>query len=220
MQLIQDKDRVEIQKRFQDLKAPVTIVFFTQEMECAYCKDTHQLLEELASLSDKITLKVYDFVKDKTIADQYGIDKIPAAIIMGEKDYGIRFYGIPSGYEFSTLLEDLLMVSRRDSGLAPATREALKDISTPLRLQVFVTPTCPYCPRAVFLAHQFAMESEHIVADGVEATEYPHLSVKYSVRGVPKTVGNDKDVAEGAIPEAHLLQNVLSLVQQSAASLN
>jgi len=96
----------------------------------------------------------------------------------------------------------------------------LKDISTPLRLQVFVTPTCPYCPRAVFLAHQFAMENEHIVADGVEATEYPHLSVKYSVRGVPKTVGNDKDVAEGAIPEAHLLQNVLSLVQQSAASLN
>jgi len=116
MAFIQEKDRIEIQKKFATMQQPVKIINFTQELECTYCRETRLLLEEVAALSDKISLEVYNFIIDKEQANKYQIDKIPATIVMGEMDYGIRFYGIPSGYEFSTLLEDIVMVSKKDWG--------------------------------------------------------------------------------------------------------
>ena len=132
---------------------------------------------------------------DKEIAEQYDIDKIPAVAIVADgedaKDYGIRLYGIPSGYEFSTLIADIVMVSSRESGLDDATKAYIQGLESPLHMQVFVTPTCPYCPQAVRLAHMMAMESDMVVGDMVEATEFPHLSQKYQVMGVPRTVINE-----------------------------
>jgi len=211
MALIGEKDRIEVKKRLDGMKHPVKIINFTQKIECQFCKETRGLLEEVAGLSDKITLEVYDFEEHKAKADELKIDKIPATAIMGEKDYGIRFYGIPSGYEFSTLLEAILMVSKRDSGLSGETRKKLAELKNDLHLQVFITPTCPYCPGAVHLAHQFAMESDKVTADMVEAIEFPYLSQEYNVRGVPKTVANQQDAAEGALPEQHLLLRVMAI---------
>jgi glutaredoxin-like protein len=141
MALIGDKDRKAIQDRLKELVNPVKIINFTQELECQYCRETRMFLEEISSLSDKISLLVYNFITDKAVAEQYKIDKIPATIIMGEKDYGIRYFGIPAGYEFASLLEDIIMVSRRDSGLSEKTREKLKTVKESLHFQVFVTPT-------------------------------------------------------------------------------
>lgn len=211
MSLLQEKDRQQIRQLFAELDAPVKLVMFTQEMECQYCRETRQISEELAALSDQITLEVYDFVADEEIAEAYGVDKIPAiAIMRGDesKDFGIRYFGIPSGYEFSSLIQDVLMVSRGDSGLSPETRSWVAQLNQPLHLQVFVTPTCPYCPQAVLLAHQLAFESEFITADMVEATEFPHLSMKYQVQGVPRTVINETVHMEGAAPEPMLLSKL------------
>ena len=120
---------------------PVRLVNFTQAMECQYCAETHQLAEEVTALSDKIELEVYDFIIDKEKVEEYGVDKIPAIAVVGQKDYGVRFYGIPSGYEFSSLIEDIVDVSRGEVELLPATRETLAEIAEPLHFQVFVTPT-------------------------------------------------------------------------------
>ncbi len=76
-------------------------------------------------------------------------------------------------------------------------------------MMVFVTPTCPYCPRAVILAHQFAMESPMVQAEMVEAMEFPKLSDQYGVSGVPHTTINyGKGTVVGAVPEAHMLQEL------------
>lgn len=141
MTFIQESDRTVIQTRFEELDQPVKIVNFTQETECMYCSETRQLMEEIAELSDKISLEVYNFVDDKEAVQKYSIDKIPATVIEGEKDFGVRFFGIPSGYEFGTLIEDIIMVSKGDSGLEPETRETLARLEEPVHLQVFVTPT-------------------------------------------------------------------------------
>jgi glutaredoxin-like protein len=141
MTFIQDKDRTIIQTRFEALDHLVKLINFTQEIECMYCSETRQLMEEIAGLSDKISLEVYDFVADKEPVKKYSIDKIPATVIEGRQDYGVRFFGIPSGYEFGALIEDIVMVSKGDSGLAPQTREALATLAEPVHLQVFVTPT-------------------------------------------------------------------------------
>jgi glutaredoxin-like protein len=141
MALLNDSIRSEVQKRFKDLKNPVKIINFTQEIECQYCAETRRLMEEIASLSDKLHFEVYNFVTDKSEAQKYKIDKIPATVVMGDKDYGIRFFGIPSGYEFLSILESIVMVSRRESELSAETKKKLAAIQKPLHLEVFVTPT-------------------------------------------------------------------------------
>jgi len=209
MTLLKEEDRTHLTEHFQTLKNPVKLVVFTQEMECQYCKETRMIADELAALSDKITLEVYDFIKDKEIVEQYDIDKIPATVVMkgGDqpKDYGIRYFGIPSGYEFSSLIEDIMMVSSGESGLSQNTKNVLAKLDKPVHFQVFVTPTCPYCPQAVLLAHQLAFESDLVRGDMVEAIEFPHLSMKYQVQGVPRTVINETVHQEGAAPEAMLM---------------
>jgi glutaredoxin-like protein len=218
MGLLKDKDREYLIKEFGSLQNPVKIVMFSQEMECQYCQETRMISEELAALSDNISLEVYDFIADKEIAEQYDIDKIPATVIMkgGEepKDYGIRFYGIPSGYEFSTLVDGIMMVSRGESGLSEETKAYVAALTEPMHLQVFITPTCPYCPQAVHLAHQLALESDLIHGDMVEAIEFPHLSMKYQVQGVPRTVINETVHLEGAAPE----QMVMAKLKEATAA--
>ncbi|MBI4928736.1 MAG: thioredoxin family protein, partial [Anaerolineae bacterium] len=122
---------------------------------------------------------------------------------------GIRFKGIPSGHEFTSLVNTLLIVSRRESGLSADTRQFLKELTQPIHLQVFVTPTCPYCPRAVILAHQMALESPLVEAEMVEAMEFPELSDRFNVSGVPQTTINQGAVnVVGAAPESQLVQQI------------
>lgn len=216
MSLLNEQDRQYLAEKFQAIQYPVKLVLFTQEFECQFCRETRQIAEEVAALSDKISLEIKDFVKDKAVAEQYKIDKIPATLILrggdNPKDYGIRYYGIPSGYEFSSLIHDILMIGKGDSGLTAETRQWLAQLQKPLHLQVFVTPTCPYCPPAVLLAHQLAMESDLVTADMVEASEFPHLSNKYQVMGVPRTVINETTFLEGAAPEKMLLAKLRQAV--------
>jgi glutaredoxin-like protein len=216
MEPLKDEDREFLLKEFASLTGAVKLVVFTQDFECQFCKETREIAEEVAGLSDKIEAEVYDFVGDKEQAEKYGVDKIPAIVILGDdKDYGIRYYGIPSGYEFSSLVEDILMVSQGQSGLSEATRKKLAGVNVPVHMQVFVTPTCPYCPQAVRLTHQFALESEHIRADMVEAMEFPHLVNKYQVMGVPRTVINEETHVEGAAPEPMMLARLMEALEKS-----
>jgi glutaredoxin-like protein len=212
MGLISERDRKPVQDRLAKLVRPVKAMVFTQEMECQFCRETRELIEELAGLTDKLKVEVKDFLKNEEEAKKLGVDKIPAVVLLGEgdKDYGIRFYGIPAGYEFVSLMESLDMVAKGDSGLSPASRTKLKALQKPLALQVFVTPTCPYCPRAVVLAFKLAMESPLVTASMVEATEFPHLANKYQVSGVPHTVIGDSP--QPMIGEAAAVDLILNAV--------
>jgi len=141
MPLIRDEDIAEIRERFKQLVNPVKLVHFTQELNLEHGRVTAQLLEELVGTSDKISVEVFNFLIDKEKVAEYGVDKVPATVVRDGKDYGIRFYGVPAGYEFSNLLDAILCVSAGESGLAEDSKEKLKTITQPLHLEVFVTPT-------------------------------------------------------------------------------
>jgi len=192
----------------EKLEKPVKIVMFTQEIECQFCAQTRQLVNELATLSDKINVEIYDFLADSEKAKQYGVDKVPALIIMGEKDYGIKFYGLPFGYELQTLIEGLINVSRGRTDIPEEIKNRLREIKTPVHIQVFVTLTCPYCPIVASIAHKFAIENDLVKADVIDASEFPHLGLKYGVMGVPKTVINEKIEFVGVLPEDLFLEHV------------
>jgi glutaredoxin-like protein len=202
----------------KNLEEDVRLILFTQETECELCKETHELLQEISSISLKIKLEVYDFVKDTEKAKELGVDKIPAIVLNGRKDYKIHFYGIPSGYEFATLIDDIMDVSKGRSRLQSPVLEKVRSISKPVHIQVFVTPTCPYCPRAVRVAHQMALENTLITSDMIEATEFPHLVNRYSVMAVPKIVVNEKTEFVGAQPEENFVENILQAFERPSIS--
>jgi glutaredoxin-like protein len=141
MGMLKDKDKKALAEVLKELTGQVKLVMFTQEMECEYCQQTREMVEEIAALSDKISAEVHDFVEDVSRAKEFGVDKIPAIVVMGDKDYGIRFYGIPAGYEFSTFIETIIDVSRGESGLSPNVVDELAKVDKPVHMQVMVTPT-------------------------------------------------------------------------------
>ncbi|MBI9046342.1 MAG: thioredoxin family protein [Anaerolineaceae bacterium] len=213
--MLNDEIQAQIREAFEPLSHKVRLNLFTStERQCEYCEAVSQLLNELAPLSDKIMLEEFDLDKSPEAAKEYQINEVPVIMIAGEEDgkvidYGIRYAGIPSGHEFASLIQSILMVSRRDSGLSDDTRKALSELEAPLKLQVFVTPTCGYCPPAVVLAHQMALESKYVEAWMVEAMEFPELSSQYRVSGVPHTIiNNGAGELVGAVPEEMLLGEI------------
>ncbi len=211
MPLIGKEDQEYLRNEFLRLEKPVRIVLFTSE-SCQSCADTATLLEETADLSEKITVVTYDIEKDAEKAKEYGVDgRAPTIAVEGEKDYNIRFFGIPAGYEFGTLIEDIIDAGRGTTGLSDKTKEELGRLAKPVHIQVFVTASCPYCPRAARTAHMMAIESEMVKADVIMANEFPELSQRYNVMAVPKVVINEDTSFEGAIPE----DDFLSFVKQA-----
>jgi glutaredoxin-like protein len=141
MGFIRESDKAVIKEKLGEMRSEVTLRYFTQEIECEFCRETHELLQELSALDDKIKLEVFDFTKNADEASKYKIGKIPATVVMNSSDFGIRFYGIPAGYEFSSLLEAIVMVSQGESNLSQESKNFLKEVKSPVHLQVFVTPT-------------------------------------------------------------------------------
>lgn len=219
--LLDEGIRGQVREVFQQLEGDVHLLFFGRKDDCDTCEDTLQLLKEVTELSDKLSLAVYDIEADAEVASRYHVDKTPGIVIAGKEgetvtDYGVRYAGIPAGHEFSSLIHDVVLVSGRDSGLTPETRDILKGVTQPVHLQVFVTPTCPYCPQAVVLAHQMAMESPLVQAEMVEAIEFPELSERFNVSGVPQTTINEgAGTVIGAVPESHLIAEILRATRKN-----
>jgi glutaredoxin-like protein len=145
-QLLNDDILNQIREVFDGMKNPVHIMFFGSQENCQYCDETRQLVEEVAAISDLISIEIYDMEADSDLASGYNVDKAPGVVIAAKEgdqvtDFGVRLAGIPSGHEFTSLIQDILLVSNRDSGLNPQTREFLKGLDKPILLQVFVTPT-------------------------------------------------------------------------------
>src|SRR4030042_6122102 len=147
MSLIPDDKKEQLRNELKEKMENVgKIGMFTQELECRFCSDTRQLIQEFAALNDKIIVEIYDFVADADKAKEYGISKIPALAVIGKKDYGVRIYGIPYGYEFQTLTEAVINVSKGKTDLSDNTKAILAEVKVPVHIQVFVTLTCSPCP--------------------------------------------------------------------------
>jgi glutaredoxin-like protein len=213
MTLMDEATKEKVIEAMEVMVDPVHILMFTDEEGCQLCEETQKIVEEVSALSKKLTHETL-MLKDNTeLAEKYGVDRTPAILVMkGTPDdhtyLGVRFFGIPAGYEFTSLLDSVLTASRGITAISDEAKEYLKNLDQEVHFQVFVTPTCPYCPRAVVLAHHMAMESDKVVADMVEATEFPELSAKYNVMGVPRTVINEDHHQEGAAPEKMIMDLV------------
>ncbi len=200
----------------KELREPVNLKLFSQAIGCETCQIAEELLKELADVEpDKIKLNVYSPLVDKEISQQYSVDRVPTIVIEGDIDYGIRYIGLPAGLEFTTLVQGIVQVSKREPRLSEKTVEMLKGIDLPMEIMVFVTTSCGYCPSAAITAMNFAMASDNITALIVDASENMDLAERFQVVGVPKIVIN-RGLAEfvGAQPENSFLGYVISAYEK------
>lgn len=207
----------KITSQFRDILAGmsrgVAIAYFTQEVECHACLQTRIFLEELTSLSDRLSCEVYDFIKDRQWAERYGVDKIPGIVLLDENgtDSNMKYYGIPIGYEINSFLGSILELSGNKEALPADVAARVAAIDRDVHVQVFVTLSCPYCPEAVAAAHRLALENKKIRSDMIDTGLFPHLAVKYQVSGVPKIVINEVQELVGTQTITQLLDSIETL---------
>lgn len=214
---VNDEVKQELQTSFAEITRKVTILVFTREHQCDTCRDTRTLLEEVCAVHPLVSLSHHSMTADAVLAKQYGITLAPGIVFLDENgnDTGIRFFGLPGGYEFTALVSAITLVGTGNAGFAPELISQVMTISKPVTMKVFVTPTCPYCPKAVINAHRLAYLNPMIRAEMIEATAFQEAAGKYKVRGVPKTIINEKAFVEGAVPESQLLEKILQQLQDT-----
>lgn len=225
---INEQDKQEIKKQVGNLLKPTELVLFSQKIGCEYCTDTEQLLKELTETLDNLKLVIYNPLIDVDLANKYGVNKeLPAITLRTDKDYNFKFLGIPAGYEFTWLLNSIVMVSNNQLPISQKTVDTLKEVDNMLKnnqavleLWVFVTPTCPYCPIMTINSTAFSIVSDNIKAVNVEVSEFQDYAIKYNIMGVPKTilklVTRDNKVfeedIEGALPENKFVEVIKHFV--------
>ncbi len=213
MSLISDEDKAALKEIFsKKLQNKVKIVVFTKKEGCEYCEELKQLAQEVSSVDERISYEVHDFDEDAERAKYY-VEMAPAITVVGSEPKRFHYYGLPAGYEFSAFIDDIIDVSRGTTRLAPATLNKLRSIDRDVKIQVFVTPSCPYCPRAVRIAHQFAMANDRFTGDMVESLEFEELAEEYGVMSVPHIVINGEYTFIGAVPETQFLNYVLEALE-------
>ncbi|HYE90393.1 MAG TPA: hypothetical protein VEA38_05200 [Terriglobales bacterium] len=143
MAFLTDRDQDAVRQEFTKLAGPVKLVVFSQELEAAeLCRQNEALVREVAALApDQVTVEVLNPAIDRERAEAYGVERVPSIVVEGARDYGIRFLGIPGGYEFSNLIDSMIVASSGEPGISAETKTALAGLTSDVDIKVFSTPT-------------------------------------------------------------------------------
>ena len=199
------------------LNSTVSLQLFTQtnsgliipNRTCDTCITTQKILTEISNISNKINLEIIDFYNNDNPSTELIIDRIPA-IVIGQSGRAI-FYGMPSGYEFSTLINSIINSSLDSQNLNKDLIEKLEVIQNPIHIKVFVTPSCKYCPKIAELSLSLALQFDTIKTEIIEIQEYPDLADNYGISSVPFTVINDKIQLDGQISSDTLVEAIVKI---------
>ncbi len=220
--MIPNRELAQLRARFQrDLQSRLRIDFFTNRTaglavpgrECPHCDDVQSMLEDMAGVSAKLRLTVHDFYEEPEAAKSLAVDKIPATVIRGKANRPLRFFGVPSGGQFSVLVETIVAASSGNTGLALETVRALRKLRSDVMLQVLVTPSCKFSPAAAFNAFRFGLQSVRVKVDVVDVTQFPGILQRIGVPAVPLNVINDAYATPGVVDEGELAQALLQAAE-------
>jgi glutaredoxin-like protein len=207
-----DATREQVVEMFSELVDDVTLHLFIEESNCLYCNDVKDMVDQVAELSDKVTVSEHKGPLDEADAKEMGIERTPAIVLHGKKPFNIKFYGIPAGHEFGALIGSIIDVS---SGTAPLPADVIEDIASidkPIHIKVFVTPQCPYCPNMTRLANQAAIINPLISSEMIESLEFQEETAKYGVFGVPKTILNETTTIDGLSPIQMFVEKLFEVI--------
>lgn len=192
--LLNEEVKTTLKSVLSEMVDDVYVKVYVSDLTCDTCQETHQLLDEMSELTDKLKYELIETKREPSLGADYGIVRYPTIVLLdkNQEDKGVRFNGIPAGHEINSLLAALIDMSGKSMDLDEKTKEAIKAIDKETNIKVFVTLSCPHCPGAVTTAHRIAMLNPLVTAEMVEAQTFGELSMKHNVSSVPKIVINDK----------------------------
>ena len=198
--MLPENVKKQVENKFSNLIDPIKLILKKDDSDIS--KKAEELLKEISSLSDRISFHILNSLKCLGV---------PCISIQGEeKDFGIRYMGVPEGGEFNVFIDTIEMVSRNEYHLTERTVEFIEEIDKPVDIKVFVTTSCGWCPPAILKAYSFALASDFITATVIDCYAFPELATKYNVAAVPKIVINDKAELIGNRDENEILGHIFS----------
>lgn len=213
------RDQEIIRQKFaQELIGPVKIELFTEReidlilpgrKPCQTCKPARDLVQELAGLSERISLRVHIWSEAVEERKRVAVELVPTIVLRGQDARLYKFAGLPSGAQFPVFIETIVDISRNRSVLSAAATKSLRRLKDKLAVKVFVTPSCPYSPQMARAAYQLALTSPKIQAQVIEASEFPEAAQQYGVQAVPLTLIEGRIAIVGAVPEEALAEQVV-----------
>ncbi|MBD3370600.1 glutaredoxin [Candidatus Fermentibacteria bacterium] len=206
MALLSERDAQVVREQLSQLQKKIEIRAYLQKINCDSCPDAEAILKELSGLSDMLEVRLLNPQIEGEEAEADSVDRVPTIVVSDGENSRARFIGTPSGYEFSSLLATIIETGTEKTSLNEKSADFLGGLEDDLDIKVFVTPNCPYCPGSAVLAHRMAIASPRVTSEVIEANEFMDLSGKYEVRGVPRTVVNDRIFVEGALPEDQMIE--------------
>jgi glutaredoxin-like protein len=213
MAFLNDDIRKQLTEIFNPLEKEVKIALFTGKINCESCGDAKEYIAEMADLSEKLSLDLYDIEDDSAYAKELHVEMVPAIVLLDAdgKDYGIKYNGIPAGHEINSFITGVLEMGGIGEELPADMLAQIKAIDKPVDIKVFITLSCPHCPGAVAKAHKIALLNENVRAEMIEANTFGELSQKFNVSGVPKIVFNDSADLTGNQPMEEFLKTIAAL---------
>lgn len=227
MTLLDDATRNQIRPVLSGLRHPLELIVYTGGSLVVPGRDpTGHQRETLALLREVAELGPIEVIERPLAGDAKaaaaGIRLAPTIVFRrkGEQRLNLRFAGLPGGYEFTTLLETLRLLGGDGADGADAQEAGeFDDLEESVTLRTFVTPTCPHCPRSVLTTFKLALANPKLIAEGVEASEFPLLSQQNRIQSVPDTIvsGRSQTRVLGAQPEPVFVEAVRSVSGRGAA---
>jgi glutaredoxin-like protein len=211
MSIFNDEIKSQLKDVLKDMDSNVKIVFFGNEEQ--FSKDTEEIIKEVVELTDKLSLKSYNFESENEKAKLYGIDKSPGFTLLKSDDTQTRmkFYGPPAGYEINSFIFSLLEASGKEQDIPEELINQIKSIDKKVNIKVFIGLSCPHCPGAVIAAHKLALLNENIDAEMIEANTFNDLSTKFGISSVPRIFFNDDLDLLGAQPLEKFIETINKL---------
>ncbi len=207
--VLSETDKVEIGKILEDMESDVEILLFISEKDCFGCQKTEILMSELEQITDKISVKVFDKETNSDLSIKYDIELVPAIVIIGKEDYGIKHYGFPGGRIFVPFIEAIILSSMKKPNISEDLQRKINNIDDPVEVKILVTSTCPYCPDMVRYAYRYSILSENIYSVSIMANEFEEYTGKYNIRGVPTMIFNENFIRDGQIGEEEFLNYIV-----------
>jgi len=208
--LIDEESRAYLADKFQrELRNDVDVKLFVNEQNPEYTDFARRLLQELQEIDPRIKVAVFENGQ----AEGFGVQSRPTILVGQDRGYNIRYVGAPAGHEAGGFIETLSLVSRSESGLSEQSVQKLAEVDQKVSIKVFVTTTCPHCPRAAVLANQLAIARPGIIsAECIEASQNMEEASRFNVSSVPQQVINEDPASTsiGAPQEDVLVDKVLT----------
>ncbi|OGW46705.1 MAG: hypothetical protein A2X57_00225 [Nitrospirae bacterium GWD2_57_8] len=217
-ELISDDVKKVIQETFfKELKDPVAVEVFTKQgVNDQFNEAAVQIAKVFAELSDKVKVSFHTVGDEQ--AKKRGVERSPTLLIAPDK-YRIRCTGAPLGEEARSFLVGLMMASSGKTIFTPAMTERIRVLKEERLIQVFVSPTCPYCPQQALNAMAAAIaKPEFVSAEIVEIYENQDLAEELGSLAVPQTFINGTFTGAGLQTEEVFVETLVTLKEPEQVS--